>query len=175
MSLQRCLVLAAATGAVWTDLRLGRIRNEWILTAWLAGLLTQIFRFGIAGAWEFLVGAAIPILCLYWLFYFHMLGAGDIKLLSVIGGFLGFPAIFMCIVFSFIFGAILSFGIILVCGNLLQRLTIFILYFQNYFQTKRYDQRAEPVPYYSGKWGMECIHFSVPVLLGVLLWIGGFY
>ena len=26
-----------------------------------------------------------------------------------------------------------------------------------------------------GKWGMECIHFSVPVLMGVLLWIGGFY
>lgn len=120
MSLQHCLVLTVATGAVWMDLRTRRIANEWIITAWIAGLVTQLIRYGAAGA-------------------------------------------------------VLSIGIILVCGNLPQRLTKFFNYFQTYFTKRKYQKKTEPVPYYDGKWGMECIHFSVPVLMGVLLWIGGFY
>lgn len=175
MSLQHCLVLTVATGAVWMDLRTRRIANEWIITAWIAGLVTQLIRYGTAGAGIFLFGMLFPILALYILFYFHMLGAGDIKLLSAVGGFLGVPAILKCMIVSFMSGAVLSIGIILVCGNLPQRLTKFFNYFQTYFTKRKYQKKTEPVPYYDGKWGMECIHFSVPVLMGVLLWIGGFY
>ena len=46
MSLQHCLVLTVATGAVWMDLRTRRIANEWIITAWIAGLVTQLIRYG---------------------------------------------------------------------------------------------------------------------------------
>ena len=175
MSLQHCLVLTVATGAVWMDLRTRRIANEWIITAWIAGLVTQLIRYGAAGAGIFLFGMLFPILALYILFYFHMLGAGDIKLLSAVGGSLGVPAILKGMIVSFLSGAVLSIGIILVCGNLPQRLTKFFNYFQTYFTKRKYQKKTEPVPYYDGKWGMECIHFSVPVLMGVLLWIGGFY
>ena len=123
MSLQHCLLLTVATGAVWMDLRTRRIANEWIITAWIAGLVTQLIRYGTAGAGIFLFGMLFPILALYILFYFHMLGAGDIKLLSAVGGFLGVPAILKCMIVSFLSGAVLSIGIILVCGNLPQRLT----------------------------------------------------
>ena len=113
MSLQRCLVLTVATGAVWMDLRTRRIANEWIITAWIAGLVTQLIRYGAAGAGIFLFGMLFPILALYILFYFHMLGAGDIKLLSAVGGFLGVPAILKCII------AVVSscWFIILILGN----------------------------------------------------------
>ena len=127
------------------------------------------------GSGYFSFGMLFPILALYILFYFHMLGAGDIKLLSAVGGFLGVPAILKCMIVSFLSGAVLSIGIIFVCGNLPQRLTKFFNYFQTYFTKRKYQKKTEPVPYYDGKWGMECIHFSVPVLMGVLLWIGGFY
>lgn len=108
MSLQHCLVLTVATGAVWMDLRTRRIANEWIITAWIAGLVTQLIRYGAAGAGIFLFGMLFPILALYILFYFHMLGAGDIKLLSAVGGFLGVPAILKCMIVSFLSGAVLS-------------------------------------------------------------------
>ena len=101
MSLQHCLVLTVATGAVWMDLRTRRIANEWIITAWIAGLVTQLIRYGAAGVGIFLFGMLFPILALYILFYFHMLGAGDIKLLSAVGGFLGVPAILKCMIVSF--------------------------------------------------------------------------
>lgn len=78
MSLQHCLVLTVATGAVWMDLRTRRIANEWIITAWIAGLVTQLIRYGAAGAGIFLFGMLFPILALYILFYFHMLG-GEIS------------------------------------------------------------------------------------------------
>ena len=118
MSLQHCLVLTVATGAVWMDLRTRRIANEWIITAWIAGLVTQLIRYGAAGAGIFLFGMLFPILALYILFYFHMLGAGDIKLLSAVGGFLGVPAILKCMIVSFLSGAVLSIGIILLIPNL---------------------------------------------------------
>ena len=175
MALQHCLVLAVATGAVWMDLKTCRIANGWILTAWGAGLSTQLFRYGTAGAGIFLFGILLPVVLLYFLFYFHMMGAGDIKLLSAVGGFLGAPAVLKCIALSFLFGAIISIGIFLTCGNFTQRLTKFFFYFQTYFQEKKHKKTTEPVPYFDGKWGLECIHFSVPVLMGVLLWIGGFY
>lgn len=175
MLLQQCLVLTAATGAVWMDLQSRTIANTWIILSWSAGLFSQLIRYGAAGTGIFLLGALTPILVLYILFYFHMLGAGDIKLLSAIGGFLGVPAVLKCILLSFLFGAVLSIGILLTCGNISQRLTKFFQYFQTYFKQKRKKKIMEPVPYYDGKWGMECIHFSVPVLMGVLLWIGGFY
>ena len=127
------------------------------------------------GSGYFSFGMLFPILALYILFYFHMLGAGDIKLLSAVGGFLGVPAILKCMIVSFLSGAVLSIGIILVCGNLPQRLTKIFQLFPNLFYQKKIPEKTEPVPYYDGKWGMECIHFSVPVLMGVLLWIGGFY
>ena len=52
---------------------------------------------------------------------------------------------------------------------------IFQLFPNLFYQKEKCQKKTEPVPYYDGKWGMECIHFSVPVLMGVLLWIGGFY
>ena len=174
MSLQHCLVLTVATGAVWMDLRTRRIANEWIITAWIAGLVTQLIRYGAAER-VFFFWDAFPDTRTLHSVLFSYAGRGDIKLLSAVGGFLGVPAILKCMIVSFLSGAVLSIGIILVCGNLPQRLTKFFNYFQTYFTKRKYQKKTEPVPYYDGKWGMECIHFSVPVLMGVLLWIGGFY
>ena len=69
----------------------------------------------------------------------------------------------------------LSLDILLICGNIRQRLLKFTTYFKHYILPKLQGKAVVPVPYRDGKWGMECIHFSVPILLSVLLWLGGFY
>lgn len=175
MSLQHCLVLTAATGAVLMDLKTGEIANGWIITIWLAGILVSWDSRGTSGVLLWFSGTLIPILCLFWLFLFRMLGAGDIKLFSALGGFLGPAAILKCIGLSFIFGAILSVGILMICGNIRQRLFKLTTYIRNMILMKVQRETAVPVPYRDGKNGMECIHFSVPILLAVLLWLGGFY
>jgi len=98
-----------------------------------------------------------------------MIGAGDIKLLSVLGGIMGVPDILICMIWSVIFGAVLSAAILIICGDLSRRLTYFTNYFKLYFRT------GKRIPYRREGSRPEHIHFSVPVLMGVLLWIGGFY
>lgn len=175
MGLQHCLVLTAVTGAVLMDLKTGEIANGWIVTIWLAGILVSWQERGGSGIRFWFFGMSIPLLCLFWLFLFRMLGAGDIKLFSAIGGFLGPAAILKCICLSFIFGAILSIGILIICGNIRQRLFKLTIYIKQIFIMNFQRKTFVPVPYRDRKWGMECIHFSVPILLAVLLWLGGLY
>lgn len=175
LSLQQCLVLTAATGAVWMDLRTEEIENGWIVTIWIAGLLTGWSDRGVPGILFWLAGITVPLLGLFWLFLFRMLGAGDIKLFSALGGILGPAAIVKCICLSFIFGAILSIGILVICGNIRQRLFKLTTYIRNITGMKLQRRTSVPVPYRSGKHRMEYIHFSVPILLSVLLWLGGVY
>lgn len=169
MSVQSCLALMTVTVAVCMDLMQDRIDNGWILMAWVLGLGYQMGAGGGPGIARFLAGAVLPLLLLYILFRFRMLGAGDIKLLSAVGGFMSISAICWCIFFSFLFGAVLSAAILVTCGDFSRRLRYFNRYFQNYFHTGRI------VPYRKSGRQPEHIHFSVPVFLSVLLYAGGVY
>ena len=53
-------------------------------------------------------GLCIPVICLLPLFYFHMLGAGDIKLLAVTGAFLGWKSLVVCFMGALFVGGIIS-------------------------------------------------------------------
>lgn len=63
---------------------------------------------GPYGVITFLVQAIWPIVLLYILFLQRGLGAGDIKLFSVISTYLDYPQTFFLIITSFFFGAIFS-------------------------------------------------------------------
>lgn len=157
------------TVAVCMDLDRQKIDNQWIFLGWIAGFSYQIIRRGLRGAGIFFLGSAVPVLLLYLLFWFRMLGAGDIKLLSVLGGFMGPVAVTVCIGYSLVFGAVLSLAVLILCGNFLSRLR----YFTGYL--KRITTTKQVVPYMVRGKRMENIHFSIPILMGVLLFAGGFY
>ena len=70
----------------------------------------------------------LPLLLLFPLFLFRMMGAGDIKLLSVLGGLLGTGTILRSMICSFLLGALLSFAFLMACGNLSERLSYFLRY-----------------------------------------------
>lgn len=162
------LVLFAAV-AVCMDLKKEKINNYWISLGWIIGFSYQLSRQGPLGVGVFFAGAAVPILLLYLLFYFRMLGAGDIKLLSVLGGFVGPAAAAILVGVSFVFGAVLSLAILILCGNLVPRLRYFTDYFTQLLKTGRV------IPYRRKGRQMEHLHFSVAVFMGLLLHIGGYY
>lgn len=162
------LALILALGAVEMDLRSRRIANAWLAAGWAVGFWIQLSPGG-RGAAAFAAGSLLPLALLAVLFWFRMLGAGDIKLLSALGGLMGASAVLQCIFWSFLFGAVFSIGILSACGSWSQRLSYFFHYIKEYLTTKT------RVPYRKGNEGAECLHFSVPVLMGTLLWIGGFY
>lgn len=72
--------------AVWMDLKDASVDNGWILFSFMIGFLIQITENGLKGGVIFLAGVAVPVLLLGILFIFHMIGAGDIKLLCALGG-----------------------------------------------------------------------------------------
>ena len=163
------ILVLFTTVAVCMDLDRQKIGNGWIGFGWFLGLIYRIYQYQLKGIGIFLTGSAVPILLLYVLFWFRMMGAGDIKLLSVIGGFIGPVSVSVCILVSLLFGAVLSVAVLLLCGNLLSRLR----YFADYFKTLKKTKQV--VPYMVRGKRMENIHFSVPILMGVLLYVGGIY
>ena len=90
------LLLTIAGIAVLMDLYEMRIKNSWIICSFIAGLTYSIWSGNRHGIVQFVLGTAVPIVLLGWLFYFRMLGTGDIKLFCVLGGLMGPYHILWC-------------------------------------------------------------------------------
>lgn len=97
------LLLIAAV----TDIRAHRIPNSLILAGWVLAFIMGIWQAGISGL--LIVGGGILLgLALFFPFYMlRALGAGDVKLMAVVGGFLGPGADF----FGAVLGTFLAGGI----------------------------------------------------------------
>lgn len=157
-----------ALAAVFWDLRKGIIPNFFILAGLLGGAIYQIVRLGAWGGVFFLGGVLFPVIVLAGLFYFRMIGAGDIKLLAALGGFLGGEAIGTCLLLTLLIGGALSLGLMLYRRNLVKRLRYFADYLAAYRRT------GEWKPYRKeGEKGGE-FPLTVPVFLSVCCYVGGF-
>ncbi len=135
----------------------------------IAGIAYSGITQGTEGLVNSLIGAVIPIGMLILLHVLRMLGAGDIKLLAVIGGIIGY-SVLNVMLYSFIAGGILSVIHMLHHHSLVNRLHYFWNYFLSCIQT------GTIIPYKSGfdEGNTEhTIHFSIAVLIGYLVWLVG--
>lgn len=93
----------ALAAACW-DVETGRIPNALIVCLWMAGAAVAVGSVGIfppdAGgdgpALFAAAGAASPLIALWPLYRRGLMGAGDIKLLSGLGGLIGLRAVAVC-------------------------------------------------------------------------------
>lgn len=140
------LLLVILAVAAWYDIREQRIPNWWCALAFLCGLyLTWQKAPGEGRAWSMAwYGIRLLSVTALWfpLFRLRMIGAGDVKLMAIITGFLGFKTGASVILYGFFIGAVLAFLKMLICRNLHQRLAYFFAYIRRLFLTK------EAVPYY---------------------------
>jgi len=164
------LFLLSITGlAVINDIWRGKIPNALVIAGLCIGGCWQFSYRGVSGILQFLGGSILPLLLLAVLYYFRMLGAGDIKLFSVIGGFLGVSAILQCIAIAFLAGAIISTILMIRRRILSKRLQYFLAYTRNYFQTKKWK------PYRNEMEKESHVYFSIPIFISVILYVGGIY
>ena len=75
--------------SVIMDLYSMKVKNSWILCSLLAGAGHCFWKSGFAGLIRFVPGALVPLAILGWMFYFRMLGPGDIKVFCALGGIMG--------------------------------------------------------------------------------------
>lgn len=86
--------------AVVMDIQSFRISNRLIVSGFVSGLFLQVLEAGVKGLGVFILNVSIPIILFYLLFLIRALGAGDIKLFSMIGGIWGFQLLIITIVLS---------------------------------------------------------------------------
>lgn len=154
--------------AVWTDVRTGRISNRLIGLGLFLGYIRNLSEYGWNGSFYFLIQISVPVLMFYLLFLMRALGAGDIKLFSVICSCIGFHGFVKVVIYSFLAGAVFSVLVLIYNKNFYARLAYFSEYVCTVLQTKsiaKYDYESD------GK--QNFIHFSIAVFIGYFMYLGG--
>lgn len=165
----RACVLVISAGAALMDLFMWKISNIWICIWIAAGILGAVFLFPEADLVSALLGLLFPLLLLGWLFYFRMMGGGDIKLFCTLGVWMGGTGILNGMLVSFLIGAAMAV-VRLLCGkNARARFRGFFRYLAGFLST---GVRTE----YEGKNDEKArVHVAVPVFLAMILWCMGVY
>lgn len=92
--------------AVWQDVHSYRISNRLIAAGFVTGFGYQIIVFGLQGMKEGIFGMLLPIVLLFPAFLCGGIGAGDVKLLAVIGSWLSYHTSMLILAASIMFGGI---------------------------------------------------------------------
>lgn len=155
------LSLTLLSMATATDIQRFQISNRLVASGFLIGCFFQLSEWGVKGIGVFLLNVSIPVILLYLLFLIRALGAGDIKLFSMIGGIWGLQVLCVTIAVSFLVAAIMSLCKILFHRNLISRLWVFREYISRVLVSGRlltYPQESQEK--------QHVIHFSVAILIG---------
>lgn len=148
--------------AVLQDLQSMKISNRLILTGLVLSLMFGILLGRTSQILYILGNIFFPVIVLYLLYLLGVLGAGDIKLFSVIGGFTQFHTLVDCMLFAFMAAALISVAKLLYNRNLTYSLTQAMLYIQGLLQGNVFSYRRV-------REDRNLMHFSVAILIG--LWI----
>ena len=95
------MILVMLIVATHFDIKARKIPNCFNLAFGLMGFTTVLLVAGVKGALNSLVGVLIPVIALMPLFALRVIGAGDIKLISAIGAFVG-TKVFLVAIYSFL-------------------------------------------------------------------------
>ena len=131
--------------AAYMDITREKVSNKWLLIWFLAAVAADISGLGVCSLKEAAVGTILPVVILAVFFCLRLIGAGDIKLLCVLGAFIGAQDILFCMLLSFVFAvaAALVHGMFTHVGA-------------NEIRVKR-------------------VHVAVYIFAAAVLWIGGVY
>ncbi|BCJ92472.1 hypothetical protein acsn021_00410 [Anaerocolumna cellulosilytica] len=167
-----CLVLLLVL-AVLKDLESYKIPNKLIIIGLVNGFFISVYEHGGTGVIQWVLGIVIPILLLSPLFLLKTLGAGDIKLFSVIGSFYGTAFVLQSILIAMFVAAVMSVIQLLRHKQVFYRFNYFKEYIQLLFKNKQLGIKKGIIPYYDRKRdGVKAIiHFSLAILVGFLIQI----
>lgn len=94
--------------AVFTDVAVRKIPNRLVLAGMTVGLLVQAFWPGSDGILSALKGLLFGFGLFLPLYLLRVMGAGDVKLMAMVGCFTGSPAIFGVVLCTLLAGGVLS-------------------------------------------------------------------
>ena len=169
-------LLMILIAAVYTDYRQNRIPNWIIVFGLISGCFISYIYGGVGMLLEGLLGMVLPIVLLYPVFVIGGMGAGDLKLFAVVGSYLGIKGITISFVSAFIVGATISLVKMMCFHNFKERIYYLFSYLTDLFlkgkwqlyETSKGQSSEESLEFPKHK-----IHFTLPIFLGVSIYLGG--
>lgn len=168
------LVLLLLVAAVW-DYGKGKIPNGIILTGCIYGILKLLSEGNVL---MYIPGFCFPLLILFPLYKIGVLGAGDIKLFSMLGLYFPFMEVIVCMFTAFILGAVISVISFIRYDNFLERITYLFSYLreclsQKHFRYYYLDSKGKIIS--ESENDHSKIHFAIPIFFSVLFHVGGIF
>jgi prepilin peptidase CpaA len=149
--------------AVIQDFYSMKISNRLIFVGIVSGLAIHIWGYGWSGIGTVLWNISFPVIVLYLFYLVRAVGAGDIKLLSVVGSFFNFKELVLCIAASFLIGALFSLLKLLYSGRLLPGIREGMGYLCSLASGEHAVYEKDTAD------GSNVIHFSLAILIGAAL------
>ena len=163
-----CVLLLAAC---YCDYRKKKIPNYLIVAMAFTGVVWHFLMAGVPGAAICVLQMVLIGGILYPLFKIGAVGAGDVKLFGVTAGCLPFEKIFVFFFVSLLIAAMISLVKLWQYGNLSERLHYLMEYLADVWKSGSFRLYLEN--------GVDSpdirLCLSGPVLLGLLLYMGGVY
>ncbi|NBQ67689.1 MAG: hypothetical protein EBU46_02185 [Nitrosomonadaceae bacterium] len=94
--------------ACWQDFHDYRIKNNLIVTGAVLGIALNTFLFAETGFLDSLIGLGFGLLLLLPFYLLRIMGAGDVKLLAMIGAFVGQNDILWVFLYTLVAGGLLA-------------------------------------------------------------------
>ena len=166
------LVLLSFLAAI-LDYFKGKIPNLLIITGCCYGLIRMIYYHDFLKS---IPGILFPIIVLFPIYKIGVIGAGDIKLFSMLGFYFTFMETVFCIFSAFVLGAVISMFCFIRYGNFAERISYLVSYLRESFLAghfRYYYSDASEDPGLRFEDGKTKIHLAIPIFLSVLLHVGG--
>ncbi len=170
MNIQKIMLLLMTSVAAGTDLCEGKIRNKWLAAGAVCAGLLCLWKTPLQLP-DRVLGGLLPLGALTVFFSIGALGGGDVKLLSMVGCFVGARAVLYCMLCAFLLAGAAAFCKMLRHRCFFRRLGRLA----GYFNHVRLARRLDVYETEDGIRGTGTLHFSVPVLLGVWLYAEGLF
>lgn len=166
------LVFILLLASLW-DLKKGIVPNVLIAIAGSYGFLCSVYY---QNFFSHIPGMIFPILLLYPFYKIGTMGAGDMKLFSVIGLYVSFSESMTCMFLAFMISAIYGVILLVLSKEVKERFSYLISYLKDCMQIGHFRY------YYVDSFGKKLsftkeqetkIHMTIPILLSVLIHLGG--
>lgn len=157
--------------AALSDLKTDRIPNGLIVIGIITGVAGSLCcRFDLL---QLAVSMSLAFVLMYPLFKIGALGAGDVKIFIMIGSFVEAEEFIAILTLAFVIGAVFSLIKLLIERNGRERICYFLSYIAEVAQTRKWKIYGEYMREDYQRYRRNKIHFTVPVLFGVVLRMGG--
>jgi len=126
-----------------TDILKGKIYNFLTFPGIIIGLASQWYYYGIKGLFTSFLGLAISTVFFIIIYIWGGIGAGDVKLMMVIGATVGYYLVFDFILYSAIAGGIMAHIVIIKNKRFIQTWRNILRFF--FFLIPGYHLKSEPL------------------------------